>query len=181
MVGVPEPHPHNSVLSGSLASVWAGLSGGPERSRCGCAGDSSCGIPVRLPCLPCDHGWVPSPLLAAHHCRKVLILGPFKLGHLRDFKFMILGVPHPEGAFNRSGAPSPGRCPRTVVLPSSVWRRHAGFICVCSAPSGGYSGTRPVQGPVSQSFLQGGGWPGQEEIGKAAFFPLEAWIEVRSL
>ncbi|KAF6109790.1 hypothetical protein HJG60_010993 [Phyllostomus discolor] len=88
-----------------------------------------CGIQVCLPYLPCDHGWVPSPLLAAHHCKMVPILGLFKLGHLRDFEFMILGVPHPEGAFNRSGAPRPGRCPRTVVLPLSGEDTLGSFVC----------------------------------------------------
>lgn len=127
------------------------------------AGVDALGIPVHLPYLPCDYGWVPAPLLAAHHCKKVPILGPFKLGHLCDFEFMILGVPLPEGAFKRSGAPRPRRCPRTVVLPSSV-RRHAGFICVCSAPSGGCSGAR-----LSQSSA-GLAWPGGTRT--SSFLPL---------
>lgn len=123
------------------------------------------------PHLPCEHGWVPSTLGAAHHVegKKVPVLSPFKLGHLCDFEFMTLGIPHLEGAFNRSGAPCPGRCPRTVVFPSSVQRRHAGYVCVCSAPSGGCSGTLLVQALASHSAGRGLAGPGGTR--KSSFLP----------
>ena len=147
------PSPHSSIVSWPLASVWAQLSGSLERrNKCVLEAESH-GVPVLF--CPALQPWrVPSMLWTPHLCKEVPFLNSFQPGHLRGCEFMVHGVPHPEAAFNRPWSPLPRKGPQDSLLSlHPEWK--ARWVCGCSAPPGGLSGTLLVQARVPKASLLG--------------------------
>lgn len=163
--------PHNPILSWTLASVRAELSGGFERmSRCECAGKF-----WSLSALTCyDHGGT-FYSLGSSPAKKVPILSPFKGGHLHDS--MTQGVPC-QGSFQHAWSPLPRKVPRDCDPPSLPLSRaeHRLGLCVRSAPWWLLWNTaRP--GPS----LGAGVGRARRNWGKQLSLLWEGWVEVRLL
>lgn len=159
------PSPHRSTLSWPLASVWAQLSGSLERRNRRVLEAERHGVPV-LFCPALQPRQVPSMLWTPHLCKEVPFLNPFQPGHLRGCEFMVQGVPCPGAAFNRPWSLLPRKGPQDSPL-SLHPQWEARWVCGCSAPPGGHSGTLLVQAPFPKASLLGYGPP----VGETRFAP----------